>query len=311
MFFSDVLLFSRNFLENQKMEAQKINRPLMLNRDRLGDFTVPAADGKDFIDIDTAKNLHGVYLYLTIAGTAATRAEIIAQIGQVRVYEGGVLIMDLTTTQIMDLYKYYNDKTGTFTVAGVLPLRFTPFMLPLSENTQQYSLGMLSDTDPGKRNTFRIEINTLNPVTIDACEVFIETDDFPSRTIGYHTRWLKYGSTWAAASRQCLDKLPKESNCLAAYAYHVVDAQIVSRISLKVNDIVRINDQPNAFLLHKLNEAGRTPQTGYTHLDFSLANDPRAFLDLTRLVNQYLDLTWAVAPTAFEVILQKLFIGLH
>lgn len=293
------------------MEAQKINRPLMLNRDRLGDFAVPLTLAKDFIDIDTAKNLHGVYLYLTIAGTAATRSEIIAQVGQVRVYSGGVLILDLTATQLLDLYKFYNDKTGAFTVAGVLPLRFTPFMLPLSENTQQYSLGMLSDTDPGKRNTFRVEVNMIGVVTIDGCEVYIETDDFPSRTIGYHSRWLQYGNTWAAASKQTLDKMPKESNCLAAYAYHIVSAQTVSRISLKVNDVVRINDQPNALLLHKLNEAGRNPQSGYTHLDFSLANDPRAFLDLTRLVNQYLDLTWAGAPNGYQVILQKLFVGLN
>jgi len=293
------------------MEATKINRPLMLNRTRLADFAVPASGAKDIIDIDTAKNVHGVYLYLSISGAAATRAEIIAQVNTVRVHCGGVLVMDLTATEILDLYKFYNDRFGSFTVAGVLPIRFTPFMLPLSENTQQYSLGMLSDTDPGKRNTFRIEVTMQGTVTIDACEVHLETDDFPSSTIGYHTRFLKYGTTWAAASKQVLDKIPVESNCLAAYAYHVHETQTVSTSSLKVNDIVRLDDTPNALLLHKLNEAGRTPQSGYTHLDFSMANDPRAFLDLTRLVNQYLELTWAVAPNGYDILLQKLFLNLN
>ena len=293
------------------MEAVKINRPLMLSRRRLADFAVPATGAKDQIDIDTARNVHGVYLYLAIAGTAATRAEIIAQVGVVRVYVGGVLILDLTSTEILDLYKFYNDKNGAMTVAGVLPIRFTPFMLPLSENTQQYSIGMLSDTDPGKRNTFRIEVNMIGTVTIDSCEVHLETDDFPSTTIGYHNRILKYGNTWAAASKQVLDKIPVESNCLAAYAYHVHETQVISRSSLKVNDIVRLDDTPNSMLLHKLDEAGRTPQANYTHLDFAMANDPRAFLDLTRLVNQYLELTWAVAPNGYDILRSCLFQNLN
>ncbi|HER34048.1 MAG TPA: hypothetical protein ENO19_01075 [Halothiobacillaceae bacterium] len=292
--------------------TQNIDRPLILDRNRLGDFSVPAASGRDKIHIDTAKNVHGVYLYLTIAGVAATEAEIKAQVGTIRVYVGSVMIWELTATEILDLFHYYTDKFAVFTVAGVLPLRFTPFMLPLNESTRSYALGMLNDRDPSKRNTFEIEVNmTAGPITIDACEVHLETDQFPSMGIGYHTRWLRYGSTWAAASKQTLDKIPVESNCLAAYGYHFNEAQTISRVNLKVNDVVRINDQPNDLLLQKLHEAGRIPQTGYTHLDFSLENDPRAFLDLSRLVNQYLDVTWAVAPAAYDLLLQKLFLNLN
>ena len=160
--------------------------PLITRTVRLGDLSVPAAGGRETFSIDTARNVHAVHLYFTSTGVASTRAEIIAEIADVRVRVGGKLIMDLTATEILDLYKYFNDDAGSFTVAGVLPLIFTPMMLPLSAESRQYALGMLSDEDPPRRNTFTIEVNAqaAAPGTVDGCEVQLETDDFPSESIG-------------------------------------------------------------------------------------------------------------------------------
>jgi len=186
-------------------------------------------------------------------------------------------------------------------------------MFPLTENTQGYSLGMLNDVDPGRRNTFSIEI-TMQPAapgTVDACQVHLRTDEFPKSTIGLHTRWLTYGSTWAAATEQTLDKIPIDRNCLGVYGYHFVNAQIISILTYKLNDRILVYRQPNGLLLHKLNEAGRTPQTGYIHFDRSLCNDPRAFDVLTRNINRVISPTWAVAPTTFDILQQLLYNGLN
>ncbi len=285
------------------------NLPLLTRRVRLGDFTVPAASGRDIIQIDTARNVHAVYLYLTIAGVAATYDQIIAQIGAIRARIGGKLIFDLTATQILDLYHYFNDKTSVaLTDAGVLPIVFTPMMLPLNRETQQYAIGMLADDNPSKRNTFTVEVNTTaGPITIDGCEVHLETDDEPAQTIGYHCRWLPYGTTWPAASMQTLDQITHEPNALAVLAYHVHHtAGTLTRFQLTVNDYDVISDVPRNLWLEQLNKAGRSPVATYEHLDFTLAGDPRAFLDISRKVNEYLRLTWSVAPNGYNVLVHQL-----
>lgn len=288
----------------------KGNIPLLTNRVRQGDFTIPAVGGRGLIEIDTAKNVHAVDLYLTVAGVGATYAQMTTNVGQIRVRVGGKLIFDLSALQILDLYHYYNDCNGVLVDAGVLPLRFTPYMLPLSDETQEYAIGMLSDTDRSKRNTFTIEVNMLSPVgglTVDGCEVHLITDNMPSDSIGYHVRWLPYGSTWAAASTQVLDQIQHESNALAVLAYHVNHtAGALGRIRLVVNDEEKISDMPVDLLNQEQNEAGRTPVANYESIDFALANHSRAFLDVSRLVNERLALTWTGAPGGYNVLIQQL-----
>lgn len=288
------------------------NVPLLTRKIRHGDLTIPAASGRVVYNIDTARNVHGVHLIWTIAGVGATEAEMKAQIGQVRVRVGGKLIYDLDTDEILDLYHYFNDKDGVITFAGQLPLIFTPMMLPLNKETQQYAIGMLSDKDRSKRNTFTVEVNmTAAAITVDACEVHLEYDDEPADTIGYHVRWLPDGKAWAAASRQVVDDINLESNALAVLGYHVHHtAGTLTRYALKVNDADVISDTPLALNNLLLNKAGRSPVATYESIDFSLANDPRAFLDVSRLINQYLALTWSVAPTAYNILIQQLCKGL-
>jgi hypothetical protein len=290
-----------------------VNKPLATRVDRLGDLDVPAKGAKVTFPIDTAKNVHAVYLYWTVAGVPATAGEIKSDVGTIRVRVGGKLLWELTATEILDLYKYFNDANGALTVAGCLPLVFTPMMLPLTMQNRQYSLGMMSETQEGKRNTFTVEVNMLSPasLTVDACEVHLKTDDFRAQTIGYHTRWLRYGTTWPAASKQTIADLPKERNNMAALSYHVAHSVgTLTRVGLKVNDYERITDAPLALLKQLEHEAGRTPQSGYEPISFDLANDPAGFLELANAFNQYLDLTWSVAPTTYTILQHMLYRGL-
>jgi hypothetical protein len=286
-------------------------QPLILRRERLGDFTVPAAGGRGLIEIDTAKNIYGVKLVWTAAGTGATYAEMIADVGSIRVRVAGKLVYDLTGTQILDLWHYYNDKTSVaLTDAGIMPLWFVPYGILDAREAQQYAIGMLSDLDPSKRNTFSIEVNMLSPMgglTVDACEVQLYTDDEPAASIGYHCRWLPYGTTWAAASQQTLDQIPHEANALAVLGYHVHHtAGTLTRLSLTVNDYERIRDASVDLWTHDLADAGRSPVATYEHIDFGLANDPEGFLDVSKLVNEYLRLTWGVAPTGYNILVHQL-----
>jgi len=288
------------------------NRPLITKRTRLGDFTIPAAGGRGIIEIDSAKNIHAVELYFTAVGVGATYAEMIADLGAIRVRVGGQLIVDLTATELLDLYHFYNDANGVaaFVEAGVLPIRFTPYMLPLSDQTQEYAIGMLADDNPSKRNTFTVEVNMLTPgggLTVDACEVHLETDELPAQKIGYHMRWLPYGTTWPAATAQTLDQITHEPNALAIVSYHIHHAAgTLARIRHVVNDEEVISDTPLDLNNFKLHEASRSPVALYESIDFNLANHPLGFRDISRLVNERLTLTWGVLPGGYTVIRQEL-----
>jgi hypothetical protein len=285
-------------------------KPMLTRKIRLGDLTIPAASGRTTYNVDTAKNVHAIHLIWTIAGVGATEAEMKAQIGAVVVRVGGKIIYNLTATQILDLYHYFNDGNDAvaFTFDGQLPLIFTPMMLPLNQQTQQFAIGMLSDRDRSKRNTLTVEVNmTAGPITVDACEVQLEYDDEPADVIGYHIRWIPDGKAWAAASKQVVDNINLESNCLAVLGYHVHHAAgTLTRFDLKVNDSEVISDTPIALNNLNLHRAGRSPQADYESIDFSLANDARAFLDVSTLINQYLGLTWSVAPTGYIILIQQL-----
>jgi hypothetical protein len=286
-------------------------KPLLTRKMRLGDLAIPAASGRVQFPIDTARNVHGVHMHWTIAGVAATEAEMKAQIGTVRVWVGGKRIWELTATQILDLYHYYHDKDGVLTFAGQLPLIFTPAMLPLNEATKGYALGMLSDRDQSKRNTFVVEVNmTAGPITVDGCEVQLEYDDEKPASIGYHVRWIPYGTTWAAISRQTLDQIAHETNALAVLGYHIPTTGTITRVEHTINDADIISDLPVDLINLDLNRAGRSPVASYYHLDYALKNDPIAFLDISQLVNEYLRLTWSVAPTGYNILVQQLCLNL-
>jgi len=285
--------------------------PLLTRKIRLGDWQIPVASGRVTFPIDTAKNVHAVNMFWTIAGVAATEAEMAAQIGMIRVYVGGKRMWEMTAAQILALHHYYHDKDTAIVFAGQLPIKLTPAMLPLTDATKGYAYGMLSDRDKSKRNTFVIEVNmTAGPITVDACEMELEYDDEPADTIKYHVRWIPYGTTWPAASRQTLDQIAHESNALAVLGYHIVTAGTVTRVEHVVNDADVISDRPLGLNNMDLLTAGRSPQAGFVHLDYATKNDPKAFLDISRLVNEYLRLTWSVAPNGYTILVQQLCVNL-
>lgn len=289
-------------------------KPLILRSQRLGDFALPAAGGTDVINVDTAKNVHGVYLYLTASGTAATEAEMKSDIGQIVVTVGGSEILNLTATEVLDLYGFFNDRNGAYTFTGQLPLIFTPAMLPLTEQTARYALGMLNDQDPTKRNTFSIRVTMLSPgggLTVDNCEVHLVTDDFAPSTIGYHTRWITHTRTFGSAAKETVDNLPKERNNMAALGYHIHHTSgTLTRVNLKVSDYDRFSDSPMQILRIMADQAGRTPVAAYEHLGFDFANSPRGFLELSQAYSQYLDLTWSVKPDTYYILGHYLYKGL-
>jgi hypothetical protein len=292
------------------MTVQAVGKlPLLTRKIRLGDLQVPAPGGRITFPIDIAKNVHAIHLYWTVAGVAATYAEMITDVGDIRVRVGGKLVYDMNGTEILDDLHYYTDKDGVLVDAGCMSLELTPQIGLDGDTRKAYAIGMLSDTDRSKRNTMTVEVNMLAPgggLTVDACEVQLEYDDEPADSIGYHVRTLKYGTTWAAASQQTLDQIAIESNALAVLAYHIPTTGTLTRVALNVNDNEVISDIPVDLLNRDLQNAGRTPQAGYFYIDFTTKNDPKAFLDVSRLINQYLRLTWGVAPTGYNIIVKQL-----
>ena len=263
-----------------------------------------AAGGRSTGKIETNKTLHGIAFVCRGSGTGLTRAQIIADLSSVIIRAEGKVIRELTVTQILDLYKHYNDDKGAFTVEGILPVEFAQNAMDLAQLNNDYAIGMMRN---GKPMTLTYEINyDATITTLDEIEVRAIVDD-RVQEFGKHTRIIPHTRTFSSTGAQDITDPSKGDGSSAMLAYHfVLGSGVISQITAKEGTQEVYDQLPRELLELMLNNSGRKVQSGYFHVPFNLDNDPRSKQPLGPMTPSWLlQPNWSTSPAGSYTILEE------
>jgi len=284
------------------MEAKTANpvvdirqfRPKILTFSDVPNIAVGTTSGR----IDTKKSIHELhFIARTAAGVGLTRTQILADITSIKIMANGIVIRDLTVTEILDLYKHYNDSMGALTVAGVIPVPFTR-RLDLRQFSNDLVFGMVDKQ--GRQVNLTYEIAIAGVAQLAQMQVRAIVDD-RVMDVGPHIRIIPAREQVSSTGQKDWSTLPKDApGGRKLLAYHVVlDSGVISTVDVtKNNEEVLMQGATKEALDLLLRTAGRTAQSGYLHLPFDLANDPRGGEVLGSAVASWLvQPTFTTAPT--------------
>jgi len=238
---------------------------------------------------------------LTAAGVPLTRAQIIADIGNIVVRINGEQIIEATATMLLDLQKYYGDALGAGNVDGIIPIPWAQPHLATDAERSVFAIGM------DGVDQFAIDVSVTGVVQLSSIEVLSEVEP-GSRVMGQHVRITKFPQSFATTGLQEISSLPKEPRT-AYKALHIeAGAGTFDKVTIKLggNNIFEdIDPELNQVLLEKMK---RTPQTGYFHADFARSNDLAGFLAMANVQDFRQQITWiTLAPGTFNIYAERIF----
>lgn len=289
------------------MTNETMPMPAILNTWHWGNLASVAAGAVNTFVVNVGNNIHALKLYFaSVVPAPLTRAQLITDVASVRMWLNGDLIFDRTTTQILDDYKWDFDKFGALAAPlGCLVVSCMMNNLPVWDLRRGAALGMLKSNGVpgvGPYNTLTVEVAmTAAPATAVLGEVHVIHDMYAQEPTGLHMRRLRTTRDLMAIGDNFIRDLPLSATGLAAM--HIVTAA-VDRVWVLADNRYIYNDLELNTLTIMADEAGRTPQAGYTHIPFDLGNDLHSYLPFRGLskliVNAH---TPAAAPGAGTVIL--------
>jgi hypothetical protein len=272
---------------------ETIPLPTTLRTWRYANLASVAASAVQTFPIETSNNIHAILLYFASAVPAPlTRAQLITDVATIRAWLNGDLIYDRTATQALDEYKYHFDKFGALAAPlGAIVIPFMNFNLPIFDHRRGYALGMLNPR--GGNNNLELEVvMTAGVATAATCEIHVISDVYPPEQTGLHMRRLRTTRDMAATGDIYITNLPRDYYGIATLAI-VTAAGNLDRFSVTKNREFIFKE--THLDVHRLAQdmAGRTPQAGYEHIDFSLGNDLHSIERLAGAVGE-----WNVIPHA-------------
>ncbi len=274
---------------------------------RYGDVPNVGASGFGTGVINIKKTVQSIrFRALSGAGAPLTRAQLIADIASVRILMSGTPIVDLTATQILDLYKYYLDaKVALAAPLGELVIPFGRWDLPAWGLNRAFGLGMVRKNGGGY-HTLQYEVTfTAGLATAATVEVHVEHDLYAEEPLGYHVRRLRTTRSFAGTGEQVIDDLPRTPHGVLAYHFDLTAGTLARMTIIKDGDLV-YDQTPYDTITVKAKESGRTVQATMASIPFDLANDLNGYEELGSGVREWMvKPNWSVAPGAGYFIVSE------
>jgi hypothetical protein len=266
---------------------------------------IGVAVGQANAKILTRANVHKVLLRcLTAAGAELTRAQMIADVGDIVVKLDGEAIWNgCDVTFLLDRQKYLGDIAMGGNVDGIIPLDFTRQLLATASERKVTALGL------NNVGSFTIDINVIGVAQLSKIEVYSVIDGDPIRNLGQHVRIDRLSRNFAATGVQELTDLPfQDSRAIAYLAEHIkYSAGAVSKVRVRRNGVDVYDQLPLNVNAVMLNNAQRTRQAGYFHIEFDAERDLYCALPMPAQ-SLYHEITWiTAAPNAYSVYIERLF----
>jgi len=261
------------------------------------------------MEIGTKFNHHGLALDFTkAAGVMMTEAEIIADVESVSLsvkIKGGPnvrLLKEIPAEVIFDvLNKYPDTSLSSYTYAGMLYIPFTRRGLGVLVDPNALVVGMLDI----EHYILSVKFKDVVLTTV-LVGVLPEVDKGPPRPLGEHIQFERWERSHADVSVEHVTELPYGEPNTAMLGYHIdlgatgvcddVEVRFDGEI---IHDPLTIAQ--NNLLLHR---AGRTPVSGYFHVDF---NRKGSALPIGVAKSFRQKFNWSTAPNAYDVYTEMVY----
>lgn len=264
--------------------------------DQMPDFQNIAAGSKALCRPALGQTYLWMEFYHTIATVAATKAQLQAQVSNMRVVVDGVVKFELTGTDAIYLAEYY--RANCVAATGIIPIFFArPWMEDLrNQDAPAYGLAGV--------DSFAIEITLAGGAAINAIQGFGYTTD--NEGLGDHIVTVRLNRNNASSGLETINDIPTDPNW-SLYAMHIVTAVVINLIEV-LGDGSRIIYGPPAVLNQRLvyMTSPRGVQAGYTPIEFCGRNRNVDTLPLT--MNKFQTrITWNAAPGAYGIITETVW----
>lgn len=245
------------------------------------------------------------------AGVLLTKAEILNDIEHVTMrLDGDAICTQIDPAYLMQRAEYYMKAINGYEAQdGIIHIPFTKAYLDSAEGRSVHALGM-ADVRNFQVNvkiaSGATKVARITPVTESASE--------PDRKLGRHLRIEKLNRTFSGTGKQEITNLPVAEQGADVH-YNLISikqgAGVVGDVTLKLSTSNVLFDElsaaNNALLLK---QAGRTPQTGYYHMDFCRFNNLNDRLNNGLLKAFRADVNWTTSPAgAFDIYIEREFNG--
>lgn len=254
--------------------------------------------------------VHAIFLRFTIAGAAATEAQIKAQISRIRLKIDGDAKIDATSTELIALNEFWQRRAGQATVVdGVLRIDLSrPWDQEISAQDGP-AWGLATQNPDGSRgvDSFTAELDIAAAATIDGVEAHALVSD--AEPLGRHLCIRRYGLYLGAAGDLEFNDFNKSADygVLAMHFAKVSQpeaAYVVTHVALKVDQIDELDKTPAGLLESQYRRYGCVKQAGWTHIPFCGRGRP---LDVLPLIGQdmRLKITANAALNNFDLICEQ------
>lgn len=258
-------------------------------------------------NIPTTGTHYATFLYcLSGAGVPLTRAQMIADIGDIKIRINGELIVEASATFLLDLQKYYGDANVAAiagNVDGVIPIFWTrPFYATESERSI-FALGM-EDV-----SSFQVDVSVTAVAVLSTIQVYSQVTP-ERRRFGQHFRINRFPQAFGATGVHEITTLPKEGNDVAYTVLHVGPgaAGSVSQATVKIGGN-NVYENVSGGLAQVIGGTQRrAPQAGYHHIDFAVSNDLNGMIPMAGVKDWRQQITWiTAAPVTYDIYTERIF----
>ena len=244
---------------------------------------------------------------LKAAGVEMSRAEMVADIGNIIVRLNGKQVMEGTSTFFLDRQKYYGDCYGASAgnVNGVIPIFL--YLPHLESDPERRVLGYgMQDVE-----AFEIEVNITAVATLVSMEVYTVGSD-EVRPLGRHLRIRPFQQNFGTTGLQEISTLPREKGNVDYVALHIEKSTgTIDKVTVKVNNNIVHDQVPPSLNQVMLAISQRIPQAAYYTVDFGRRNDLTSILPMAGVDDFRQEITWsAAAPVNFKVYAEMLYNGI-
>lgn len=239
-----------------------------------------------------------IVVRLTIAGVAATRAQLEAMLTTARLTISGVEKMSINVIDLIAMTEFH--RTGAVGDSGYLVIPFERLWMQ----------GAAAQLDPAYgtdgESSVVLELTQAGGSTIDAITAYARCNP-RAEALGGHLFWRRFTFNVSATGRFLYPDLPIiAGEYLYGLHIKVPTPANLTNLAMIVDDVRQIDVPPSLLTqLYLLGNPVKTPQTskGYVHLDFTSRLFDSDSLPVGLLKSQVLELEFSnAAPGAVTVI---------